>query len=91
MIGTVSIVSHQDNYAYLGYCLNRNYWGQGIISKVVKEFIQIIRNNTLFKGIRAEVVQENIGSINVLKKNGFSMVKIIFINHNNKKERGKLF
>lgn len=61
------------------------------MSKVVKEFIQVIHNNTQFKGILAEVVQENDASITVLKKNGFLMVKMIFLNHNNKKVRGKLF
>lgn len=52
----------------LGYWLGREFWGRGIASAAVAQFLQFETTRPL----TARVAQHNPGSIRVLEKNGFA-------------------
>ncbi|WP_394130512.1 GNAT family N-acetyltransferase [Shewanella maritima] len=56
---------------YVGYWIGREYWGQGIASQALAKF----SNMMISRPLLAWVVQHNIGSITVLKRNGFISVE----------------
>jgi RimJ/RimL family protein N-acetyltransferase len=51
----------------VGYWLGKEYWGKGIATKALAEFLKIVQIRPLF----AHVVKHNIGSQRVLQKCGF--------------------
>jgi [ribosomal protein S5]-alanine N-acetyltransferase len=59
----------------LSYLLSEVYWGQGIGTAVIKTLIPKAFNDFGLKKLIAPVVSRNIGSIKVLKKNGFVRVE----------------
>ncbi len=52
------------------YWIGREYWGQGIATKALGEFLGIITARPMF----ARVARDNRASIRVLEKNGFSVI-----------------
>lgn len=57
--------------AEIGYFIDKNSEGQGIITKAVKELLIRINKEFKFKKILCRSVKENLGSIAVAKRNGF--------------------
>jgi RimJ/RimL family protein N-acetyltransferase len=55
----------------IGYWIGKEYWGKGIATNAVNEFIDIIGIRPLY----AHVAFDNIGSRRVLEKCGFSKVR----------------
>lgn len=51
----------------VGYWLGKEFWGKGIATKALAEFLDIVKIRPLF----AHVVKHNIGSQRVLQKCGF--------------------
>jgi RimJ/RimL family protein N-acetyltransferase len=51
----------------VGYWLGKEYWGKGIATHALSEFLQIVKERPLF----AHVAKHNIGSRRVLEKCGF--------------------
>ena len=51
----------------VGYWLGKEFWGKGIATKALAEFLDIVKIRPLF----AHVVRHNIGSQRVLQKCGF--------------------
>lgn len=51
----------------IGYWLGKEFWGKGIATKALAEFLDIVKIRPLF----AHVVKHNIGSQRVLQKCGF--------------------
>ncbi len=51
----------------LGYWLGREYWGRGIASAAVAQFLTYEKTRPL----HARVAKHNLGSIRVLEKSGF--------------------
>jgi RimJ/RimL family protein N-acetyltransferase len=51
----------------VGYWIGKEYWGKGIGTKALAEFLHHVRTRPLF----AHVAKLNIGSFRVLEKNGF--------------------
>jgi len=51
----------------VGYWIGKNYWGRGIATAALSEFIDLVRVRPLY----AYVAKHNIGSIRVLEKCGF--------------------
>ena len=51
----------------VGYWLGKEFWGKGITTKALAEFLDIVKIRPLF----AHVVKHNIGSQRVLQKCGF--------------------
>lgn len=58
----------QDGRRLLGYWIGKNYWGRGIATAAVQEFLaQFEKTRPLY----AYVASRNVGSIRVLEKCGF--------------------
>ena len=53
----------------VGYWLGKNYWGKGIATKALEEFLKQIETRPLY----AHVAKHNIGSRRVLEKFGFTI------------------
>ena len=52
----------------IGYWLGREFWGRGIASAALSQFLRLETTRPL----RAHVAQHNLGSIRVLEKAGFT-------------------
>jgi RimJ/RimL family protein N-acetyltransferase len=53
----------------VGYWLGREYWGKGIATQALEEFLKTIETRPLY----AHVAKHNIGSRRVLEKCGFTI------------------
>ena len=63
-----NIVSwEQDNEQEVGYWLGRQYWGKGIATAALMQFLDLVNMRPLY----AHVVKQNIASRRVLEKCGF--------------------
>ena len=54
----------------VGYWLGKEYWGKGIATRALKEFLSMIETRPLY----AHVAKHNLGSKRVLEKCGFTIV-----------------
>jgi len=54
----------------LGYWLGKEYWGKGIATSALREFLEIVKIRPLY----AHVAKHNIGSRRVLEKCGFMQI-----------------
>jgi RimJ/RimL family protein N-acetyltransferase len=54
----------------IGYWIGKNYWGRGIATRALAQFLTLVRARPLF----ARVAKHNVGSIRVLEKCGFEVV-----------------
>lgn len=72
-IGTLMLFnfSREAKNVEIGYVLNKNYWGRGIVSEAVKLLMDHLLNHTDTHKICARLVKGNIGSAKVLEKYGF--------------------
>jgi len=68
-VGNVMAYSADDGVE-IGFWTDRAYWGQGVTTSAVDEFLQEITA----RPIRARVVTDNIGSQKVLERRGFKVV-----------------
>ena len=53
----------------VGYWLGKDYWGKGIATKALEEFLKMIKTRPLY----AHVAKHNAGSRRVLEKCGFTI------------------
>ena len=60
-----------DGERFIAYWLGKEYWGQGIATAAVAEFLLC---HELKRPLHAHVARANIGSIRVLQKSGFQAV-----------------
>jgi GH15 family glucan-1,4-alpha-glucosidase/RimJ/RimL family protein N-acetyltransferase len=66
-----NIVSYeQDGKPFVGYWLGKAFWGKGIATRALTEFLDYVAMRPLY----ANVAKHNIGSVRVLEKNGFAIV-----------------
>jgi len=54
----------------VGYWIGREFWGQGVATRSLTEFVKLIDTRPLF----AHVAKHNVGSIRVLDKCGFTQI-----------------
>ncbi len=54
--------------AHFGYWIGREYWGKGIASAALADFLDVVEDRPL----HARVAKHNAGSIRVLEKCGFA-------------------
>ena len=69
-VGGIGFVMHGDVErvsAEIGYWLGEPFWGRGIATRALAEFLQVVTERPL----RAHVAMHNIGSMRVLEKCGF--------------------
>jgi RimJ/RimL family protein N-acetyltransferase len=59
-----------ENERMVGYWIGRDYWGKGVATLALRQFLQVERTRPLY----AHVAKHNIGSIRVLEKCGFTIV-----------------
>jgi RimJ/RimL family protein N-acetyltransferase len=65
-----NIVSwEQSGEPKVGYWLGKAYWGQGIASEALSQFLLLVKVRPLY----ARVAKQNLASIRVLQKCGFTM------------------
>lgn len=57
----------QDGVRFVGYWIGREYWGKGVATRALAEFLRLVTDRPL----HAHVVKHNVGSIRVLEKCGF--------------------
>ena len=53
----------------VGYWIGKQFWGRGIATSALKEFLAQVRVRPLY----AEVANHNVASKRVLEKNGFTL------------------
>ena len=53
----------------VGYWIGKEFWGKGIATRALSQFLETVRTRPLF----AHVAKENAGSIRVLEKCGFRL------------------
>ncbi len=61
----------------ISYDLNKNYWGQGIMSEAIKAILGFAFSQMELHRVEATVTPTNKASINVLKKAGFQKEGIL--------------
>ncbi len=76
MIGTIDYHAKLDtiNAAEIGYCLNRHYWGKGIMTRALTKMIDIGFSYLGYDKIIIKHLHNNIGSRNVIHKCGFNYI-----------------
>ena len=52
------------------YWIGREFWGKGVATRALAMFLEIVQERPLF----ARVVKDNIASLRVLQKNGFTII-----------------
>jgi RimJ/RimL family protein N-acetyltransferase len=52
------------------YWIGRKFWGKGVATRALALFLEIVQERPLF----ARVVKDNIASLRVLQKNGFTII-----------------
>lgn len=74
-IGSVAVwtTDPHDRNGELGYTFHRDYWGNGYATKAVSHLLEIGFNKLHLERISATCHPNNIGSIRVLEKSGFSL------------------
>ena len=65
----------QDGKWEVGYWIGREFWGKGIATNALKEFLRSVTPRPLY----AHVAKHNIGSRRVLEKCGFKVVGMEWI------------
>lgn len=65
-----NIVSfEQEGEREVGYWVGREYWGKGVATQALAEFLKLVKTRPLY----GYVVKHNIASIRVLEKCGFKI------------------
>ncbi len=66
-----NVVSFErDGDLEVGYWIGREYWGKGVATGALSQFLDEVRTRPL----RARVATHNVGSIRVLEKCGFAVI-----------------
>jgi len=75
LIGIIRVLEKEEpSTLTIGYALNEEYWGQGIVAAAVNKLIELIKLEGIYSRIRATVRPENINSQKCLEKLGFELV-----------------
>ena len=74
MIGSCAVADFVDGVPEIGYVIGKKWWNQGIMTEACKQLIEILFEDG-YKNILIKSVKENIGSIKVIEKCGFKLVK----------------
>ena len=76
LVGNIAVVESGRDWAELGYCLGRAYWGQGIVTEAARAVIDYLFSKTTLSSIRARHHPDNPASGAVMRKAGMRFVKI---------------
>lgn len=70
VVGYVSSYVDEDGRLEVSYWIDRSYWGKGIASRALSLFLDYIKVRPLY----ARAAQDNIGSLRILEKCGFTRI-----------------
>ena len=74
LIGIVRFLKKEDpSTLTIGYALNEDYWGRGIINVAVNALIELIKLDGTYTRIRATIKPENINSQRCVEKLSFKL------------------
>ncbi|MBZ9635233.1 GNAT family N-acetyltransferase [Clostridium sp. FP1] len=74
LIGIIRFLKKEEpSTITIGYALNEDYWGHGIIYTAVNNLIELIKLDGSYTRIRATVKPENINSQRCVEKLGFKL------------------
>jgi len=79
-----------DAYTGIGYWLGEEFWGKGIMTMAIQQFIAYTNKTFAYTKFKASVIEYNTGSIKVLEKNGFKFWKKENKKCNSMQEKGGL-
>lgn len=65
-------INKEHHFANIGFELNRNYWGKGIISECLQAVLHFLFTHVQFKRIEAQTFVGNERSIKLLERLGFT-------------------
>jgi RimJ/RimL family protein N-acetyltransferase len=68
--GSVVAYEDSDGQVEVGYWLGKSFWGQGIATAALRALLFEVRNRPLY----ARVAKDNLASLTVLRKCGFTVV-----------------
>lgn len=75
LVGLISAEQGCDIYRFnaeIGYWLGEDYWGKGIASQALSQFVRLVFNSDyMLKRLEAQVFEQHLASMRVLEKNGF--------------------
>ncbi len=77
LIGSVMFRYYEDRNGEceIGYSIDRSYWGKGVGNTILKHLIDTIKSEREIKKVLAWSHKDNLASIRILEKNGFSILK----------------
>lgn len=73
LVGIIRLygINKEHHFADIGFELNRNYWGKGIISECLQKVLHFLFTQIQFKRIEAQTFVGNVRSIKLLERLGF--------------------
>ncbi|MFN3170327.1 MAG: GNAT family N-acetyltransferase [Hyphomicrobiales bacterium] len=74
LVGGVGLGPRPNGREELGYWVGKAYWGQGIATRAVALFLDVLRTKGVAGPIHAQTVRSNQASQKVLLSNGFTFV-----------------
>ncbi|CAM9153059.1 GNAT family N-acetyltransferase [Mycoplasma marinum] len=72
MIGVTSLKGITTTKLYIGYVLNKKYWGKGLGTKTLELILDIAKQKHSEKIFYAIIYKKNIASMKILEKAGFT-------------------
>lgn len=72
---TLTYSKTKEGEADLGFWLGKEFWGKGLMSEALKQFLLLAVEDLKIKKITAWAYDANTSSIRLLKKMGFNLVK----------------
>ena len=69
IVGSITKYEMNEN-AEITYWIEKKFWGKGIASNALEKFLKIEKKRPIY----GRVAFDNIGSVKVLEKNGFSKI-----------------
>lgn len=85
LIGAIGASRYGDE-AEIGYWLTPEYWGKGMMTKVVRRLLPVVQQWWNITRVVARTFPENIGSRRVLEKNGFQQTALQLKGHRKGKQ-----
>lgn len=80
VVGSISVEQMMDvrsKDAEIGYMLDTDYWGQGVMTDAVREICEIAFRELDIIRITGMVYEPNVASARVLEKNGFVLEGVL--------------
>ncbi|WP_157949902.1 GNAT family N-acetyltransferase [Vallitalea okinawensis] len=80
LIGFIALhkIDKRTKSARIAYVLNRKYWGQGIMPKMLQALLNYLALQRDFKRLEATIKVSNLGSIRCIEKAGFKLKTILY-------------